>query len=38
MPVILPTIDFSAGYKGTVDNTQTKVRESGETNQRKRCI
>ena len=27
----LPTIDFSAGYKGTVDNTQTKVRESGET-------
>lgn len=27
----LPTIDFSAGYKGTVDNTQTKVRKSGET-------
>lgn len=27
----LPTIDFSARYKGTVDNTQTKVRESGET-------
>ncbi len=27
----LPTIDFSAGYKGPVDNTQTKVRESGET-------
>ena len=27
----LPTIDFSAGYKGTVDNTRTKVRESGET-------
>ncbi|WP_291582728.1 TolC family protein [Bacteroides sp.] len=27
----LPTLDFSAGYKGTVDNTQTKVRESGET-------
>ena len=27
----LPTLDFSAGYKGTVDNTRTKVRESGET-------
>lgn len=27
----LPTVDFSAGYNGTVDNTQTKVRESGET-------
>ena len=27
----LPTLDFTAGYKGTVDNTQTKVRESGET-------
>ena len=26
----MPTIYFSAGYKGTVDNTQTKVRESGE--------
>ena len=27
----LPTIDLSAGYKGTIDNTNTKIRESGET-------
>lgn len=27
----LPTLDFSAGYKGTVDNTETKLRATGET-------
>lgn len=28
----LPTLDLSAGYKGTLDNTDTKVRATGETN------
>lgn len=27
----LPTLDFTAGYKGTIDNTETKSRETGET-------
>ena len=27
----LPTLDFTAGYKGTVDNTNTKVRGTGES-------
>ena len=27
----LPTLDLSAGYKGTVDNTETKVRATSET-------
>lgn len=27
----LPTLDLSAGYKGTIDNTQSKLREGGET-------
>lgn len=27
----LPTLDFTAGYKGTVDNTNTKVRATGES-------
>lgn len=27
----LPTLDFTAGYKGTVDNTRSTLRESGET-------
>lgn len=27
----LPTLDLSAGYKGTVDNTEAKSRETGET-------
>lgn len=27
----LPTIDFTAGYKGTLDNTSSKLRETGET-------
>lgn len=27
----LPTLDLSAGYKGTVDNTETKSRATGET-------
>ncbi|WP_455591342.1 TolC family protein [Bacteroides sp.] len=27
----LPTLDFSAGYKGTLDNTSSKLRETGET-------
>ena len=27
----LPTLDLSAGYKGTVDNTEAKLRETGET-------
>lgn len=27
----LPTLDLSAGYKGTLDNTDTKVRATGET-------
>ena len=27
----LPTLDFSAGYKGTVDNTHSKSRATGET-------
>lgn len=26
----LPTLDLSAGYKGTVDNTESKLRETGE--------
>lgn len=28
----LPTLALSAGYKGTLDNTDTKVRATGETN------
>lgn len=28
----LPTLDLSAGYRGTVDNTETKLRATGETN------
>ena len=31
----LPTLDFSAGYKGTVDNTTTKLRETGESSSEK---
>ncbi len=27
----LPTLDLTAGYKGTVDDTKSKMRESGET-------
>ena len=27
----LPTLDLSAGYKGTLDNTDTKVRATGES-------
>lgn len=27
----LPTLDLSAGYKGTIDNTEAKSRETGET-------
>lgn len=27
----LPTLDLSAGYKGTLDNTETKLRSTGET-------
>lgn len=27
----LPTLDLSAGYKGTVENTETKLRETGVT-------
>ena len=27
----LPTLDLSAGYKGTLDNTETKLRATGET-------
>lgn len=27
----LPTLDLSAGYKGTLDNTVTKLRSTGET-------
>jgi len=27
----LPTLDFTAGYTGTVDNTESKWRETGET-------
>lgn len=27
----LPTIDLSAGYNGNIDNTETKLRETGET-------
>lgn len=27
----LPTLDLSAGYKGTVDNTESKLRATGET-------
>lgn len=27
----LPTLDFTAGYVGTVDNTESKLRETGET-------
>lgn len=27
----LPTLDLSAGYRGTVDNTETKLRATGET-------
>ena len=27
----LPTVDLSAGYTGTVDNTDSKLRESGVT-------
>ena len=27
----LPTLDLSAGYKGTIDNTETKARATGET-------
>ena len=27
----LPTLGLSAGYKGTIDNTETKARASGET-------
>lgn len=27
----LPTLDFTAGYTGTVDNTESKSRETGET-------
>lgn len=27
----LPTVDFSAGYKGNLDNTETKSRATGET-------
>lgn len=27
----LPTLDLSAGYKGTLDNTETKLRTTGET-------
>ncbi|MEG2332518.1 MAG: TolC family protein, partial [Bacteroides sp.] len=26
----LPTLDLSAGYKGTIDNTESKLRETGE--------
>lgn len=28
----LPTLDLSAGYKGTIDNTESKLRETGEIN------
>lgn len=28
----LPTVDLNAGFNGTVNNTETKVRETGETN------
>lgn len=31
----LPTLDFSAGYKGNVDNTTTKLRETGESSSEK---
>ncbi|WP_300704319.1 TolC family protein [Bacteroides sp.] len=27
----LPTLDLSAGYKGTLDNTESKLRSTGET-------
>jgi len=27
----LPTLDFTAGYTGTVNNTESKLRETGET-------
>ncbi len=27
----LPTLDLSAGYKGSIDNTETKARATGET-------
>lgn len=27
----LPTLDLSAGYRGTIDNTETKARSTGET-------
>lgn len=27
----LPTLDFSAGYNGNLDNTESKIRETGET-------
>lgn len=28
----LPTLDLSAGYRGNIDNTETKVRATGKTN------
>ncbi|MCP3895712.1 MAG: TolC family protein [Bacteroides sp.] len=28
----LPTLDLSAGYKGTIDNTESKLRETGAIN------
>ncbi|MDE6347568.1 MAG: TolC family protein [Bacteroides sp.] len=30
---LLPTLDLSAGYRGTVNNTETKARATGETTQ-----
>ena len=31
MPVICQTVDLSAGYTGTLDNTDTKSRSTGTT-------
>ena len=34
----LPTLDFTAGYKGNVDNTKSTLRETGETIQNKGAL
>ena len=34
----LPTLDLSAGYRGTLDNTETKLRATGETTKENRVF
>lgn len=34
----LPTLGLSAGYKGTIDNTETKARATGETTRTTECL